>query len=368
MMELDHDFSLTWNPKSESLSENNYTADDYYDCQYEDYSGLKKIMNIVSITVYSIAFVFGVLGNGLVIWVTGFRMKKTVNTVWFLNLAVADFFFTIFLPFTIIYAAFDFHWPFGNILCKIISTVLFLNMFASIFLLTVISFDRCLTVIHPVWSQNHRTVQLASVVAIFAWTVSIILSAPYFAFRDTGSIGDNTTVCYNNFALSDNFDNEEIMQLHQSRHQAIIITRFLCGFLIPFTIIITCYTIIASKLRKNQLTMSSKPFKVIIAVIVTFFICWLPYHVISFLELVSTNSSECNEELERAAIILVPLITSLPFLNSCMNPILYVFMGRDFRQSFRKSILFVFESAFSEDSAMSTINSKHKSKSTSTVY
>ncbi|KAM6995175.1 LOW QUALITY PROTEIN: uncharacterized protein LKV04_007410, partial [Tautogolabrus adspersus] len=47
--------------------------------------------------VYCLAFVLGVLGNGVVIWVTGFKIRS-VNTIWFLNLAVADFLFTAFLP------------------------------------------------------------------------------------------------------------------------------------------------------------------------------------------------------------------------------------------------------------------------------
>ncbi|GLD71984.1 chemokine-like receptor 1 [Lates japonicus] len=55
----------------------------------------------MSAIIYSLAFILGVLGNGVVIWVTGFKMNKTVNTVWFLNLAVADFLFTAFLPFTV---------------------------------------------------------------------------------------------------------------------------------------------------------------------------------------------------------------------------------------------------------------------------
>uniref|UniRef100_A0A0E9W7Q3 G-protein coupled receptors family 1 profile domain-containing protein n=1 Tax=Anguilla anguilla TaxID=7936 RepID=A0A0E9W7Q3_ANGAN len=37
------------------------------------------------------------------------------------------------------------------------------------------------------------------------------------------------------------------------------------------------------------MTKSSKPFKVMSAIIVTFFICWLPYHVIILLELEHEN-------------------------------------------------------------------------------
>uniref|UniRef100_A0A8C8S793 G-protein coupled receptors family 1 profile domain-containing protein n=1 Tax=Pelusios castaneus TaxID=367368 RepID=A0A8C8S793_9SAUR len=158
-------------------------------------------MHILSMVVYSIACLLGVTGNGLVIWIAGFKMKKTVNAVWFLNLAVADFIFTFFLPFSIAYTALGFHWPFGKLLCKLNSTIAFLNMFASVFLLTVISMDRCISVICPVWSRNHRTPKLASNIALVTWSLAFIISSPYLIFRDTATNSKNVTSCYNNFAL-----------------------------------------------------------------------------------------------------------------------------------------------------------------------
>ncbi|GLD71982.1 chemokine-like receptor 1 [Lates japonicus] len=111
-------------------------------------------------------------------------MKKTVNTVWFLNLA-CGFLFTAFLPFTVTSVALDFHWPFSNFMCKLNTTMTFLNMFASVYILVVISVDRCVSVVWPIWAQNHRNVRMVSCVILGVWVLALIFSAPYFIFRDT---------------------------------------------------------------------------------------------------------------------------------------------------------------------------------------
>lgn len=315
-------------------------------------------MHVVTMIIYSIAFVLGVTGNGLVIFITGFRMKRTVNTIWFLNLAVADFIFTLFLPFSVAYTALGFHWPFGRALCKINSALAFLNLYASVYLLMVISIDRCISVLHPVWAQNHRTPHLALLVALGVWVVAFALCSPNLYFRHTAPspYNKNITNCYNNFdTAGEGATKEQRDRWVNTNHRAMIISRFILGFLIPFTVIVCCYGAILAKLRRNQLARTGKPFKVIAAVIVAFFLCWLPYHIFSFLEMNRTPS------LDTTLIVGLPLTASLAFINSCLNPILYVFMGQDFKEKLRRSLFSAFESAFSEETASSVTNTKSKS-------
>ncbi|XP_034030993.1 chemokine-like receptor 1 [Thalassophryne amazonica] len=352
--------------------------DDEYDYKDEHFE-LRQSLNIMSLIVYSLAFVLGVLGNGVVIWVTGFKMKKTVNTVWFLNLAVADFLFTAFLPLSVTYTAMSFHWPFGKFMCKLNSTVSFLNMFASVYILVVISVDRCVSVVWPVWAQNHRSVRKASCVSLGVWVLALILSAPYFIFRDTALSYHNKDIinCFNNFAFSDDYETQSVNQLRQFRHRAMTITRFLLGFVIPFTVIVSCYAVIIHRLRRNRSlsSHSSRPFKIIAAVITIFFLCWAPYHVMALIEMVNHMASEASETLDHVTTIGVPIATSLAFLNSCLNPLLYVFMGQDFKDKVRRSILNVLESAFQEEvsrsytytNSMAISRSKDKSYSDAEV-
>ncbi|XP_039978820.1 chemokine-like receptor 1 [Xiphias gladius] len=323
------------------------------DC--DAYAELKKSLHIMSLIVYCLAFVLGVFGNGVVIWVTGLKMKKTVNTVWFLNLAVADFLFTAFLPLGVTYLALDFHWPFGNFMCKLNSTISRLNMFASVYILVVISVDRCVSVLWPVWARNHRSVRKASCVSLGVWVLALILSTPYFVFRDTTPSYKDPIFCFTNYALSDDRKTPSVIQLRMFRQQVMTITRFFLAFVIPFTVIVSSYALIIHRLIRNRTlaSQSSRPFKIIAAVITTFFLCWAPFHIIDLIEMVKHTANHSSGTLCHVIVIGVPITTSLAFLNSCLNPLLYVFMGQDFKDKVRKSILNVLETAFQEEETRS---------------
>ncbi|XP_053287930.1 chemerin-like receptor 1 [Pleuronectes platessa] len=319
----------------------------------DEQAELEQSLKIMILIFLSLAFVFGVFMNGMVIWVTGFKMKKTINTVWFLNLAVADLLFTSFLPLSVTYIALDFHWPFGNFMCRLRSLLIFLNMFASVYFLVVISVDRCVSVVWPVWAQNHRSVRKASCVSLVVWILALILSAPYFIYRGTVSDPYNEDIvhCFSNFALSDDNETPSLNELRQFRIQTMMITRFLLGFVVPFTVLISCYSVIIHRLRRNRTlaSQSSRTFKIIAAIITTFFLFSAPFHIMALIEMVNYTAIHSSKTLDHVTTIGFPIAACLAYLNSCLNPLLYVFIGKDLKEQICKSILNLLETAFQEE-------------------
>ncbi|XP_035381848.1 chemokine-like receptor 1 [Electrophorus electricus] len=272
-----------------------------------------EVLCIALVVINAVIFLLGIIGNGVVICITGLKIKKSVNTTWYLSLAVSDFLFCFFLLFNIFYMATS-DWTFEIFICKFMSFIMLLNMFSSIFLLVIISAVHCGAVMVPVWAQNQRTISRTLVMVSLAWVVSAALSVPSIIFRNVRQhLGISR--CLNNYSIS------------QYSHETIAISRFLVGFLIPFLIIITCYSIIIFKL------------------IVTFFLCWLPYHSLVLTELNQSIHAEFIPIALRAG----TLITST---NIFLNPILYMFMGNDFRRKFKNLLVSKMNKAMGQEGRM----------------
>ncbi|XP_049743911.1 chemerin-like receptor 2 isoform X2 [Elephas maximus indicus] len=306
----------------------------------------------ISVGLYCLAFVLGIPGNAIVIWFTGFKWKKTVATLWFLNLAIADFIFVLFLPLYISYVAMNFHWPFGIWLCKANSFIAQLNMFASVFFLTVISLDRYVHLVHPALSHQHRTLKNSVIVIILVWFLASLIGGPALYFRDTVEL-HNHTLCYNNFHEND-------LDLRLMRHHALTWMKFIIGYLFPLITMSICYSCLIFQVKKRSILISSKHFWTVLAVVIAFLICWTPYHLFSIWELMMHHNSYFSQMLQAG----IPLSTGLAFLNSCLNPILYVLISKKFQVRFRASVAEILKYTLWEVSCSGTVSEQVRSSET----
>ncbi|XP_028622323.1 formyl peptide receptor-related sequence 4 [Grammomys surdaster] len=301
-----------------------------------------RVLWIFSLVVLSITFVLGVLGNGLVIWVAGFRMTHTVTTVCYLNLALSDFSFMATLPLQIITMVMRGKWLFGWFLCKLVNIIANINLFVSVFLITLIAMDRCICVLHPIWSQNHRTVSLARKVVIGAWIFALLLTLPHFFFLTTVKDARGEVHCISKFE-SWVATPEEQLKVSVIVTTASGIINFFIGFSMPMFFIAICYGLMAIKIFRRSCLKSSRPLRVLTAIATSFFICWFPFQLIMLL------GNFLNNETLRIIHMLVNLASTLASFNSCLNPILYVFLGQEFRYRLIYSLSASMERALRED-------------------
>ncbi|KAG7282835.1 hypothetical protein CRUP_012225 [Coryphaenoides rupestris] len=179
-------------------------------------------IQIVTLVFYSLVFILGVPGNALVVWVTACNMSRTVTSIWFLNLSLADFLCCLFLPILMVPLAHDNHWHFGPVACTLFRSLLYQVMYCSVLLLMLISLDRWVLVSWPIWCQNHRRPRMAVWACVGAWLLALFATIPEWLFiRETGF--ENKKECY--------------ARRSQVQSQIVIGFRFVFGFLLPFLVI-----------------------------------------------------------------------------------------------------------------------------------
>uniref|UniRef100_A0A8C4Y9D3 Probable G-protein coupled receptor 33 n=1 Tax=Gopherus evgoodei TaxID=1825980 RepID=A0A8C4Y9D3_9SAUR len=298
-----------------------------------------KIPHLTSAVLLFITFLVGVMGNGLYLWVLGLKMKRTVTTLWFLHLVFFYLPFTLLIPFFAVYVLLDFHWVFGMAMCKLLNAFGSMDMFSSIFLLTLISLDRYILTHHPIWSRNHRTVPQAGKLVVGVWLATSI-------------------ACINNYNISGDWNGAKTQDLGRWVHLAMFVVRFLLGFLLPFCIITGCYVSVGMKMKEKKLVWAGKPFKVMVAAMVSFFLGWLPYHLYHGLKL---YKKEMPESVTGALLV---IYTFTSCFNASFSPILYLFVGEKFWQVFRTSLLTLVKAALADDLGISApkSNGRHGSE------
>ncbi|KAM4015285.1 N-formyl peptide receptor 3-like [Anomaloglossus baeobatrachus] len=285
-----------------------------------------------SITLYSIVFALGIIGNGLVIWIAGFRMKKTISAVWFLHLAIADFLCCASLPLRIAVWATLFSNPLGSGYCLANMFLFNINMTTSVLLLTAMSIDRWVSVMWPFWAKVHRTCNVVRICAAIIWGLSLIVAGLlYYIYIYIYYLAEVHEWCVFYYLFSHDYISES--------QPTVQLLRLIIMCVIPFLIIVITYVTIFYKIRKSKRSQRSS--RIITAVISCFFICWFPYYIFPLIFRYYYIPFPLFH-------ILHILVSSLACLNSCMNPIIYVFMGPGFRQGFFRSIPARVERALSE--------------------
>lgn len=162
--------------------------------------------------------------------------------------------------------------------------------------------------------------------------------------------------------LSQDFLDDNLGQFAYDNHVStplvtMTITRLVVGFLLPFIVMVACYSLIIFRMRRSRFTKSrSKTFRVAIVVMVVFLVCWAPYHIFGVLLLFIDPETTFGEAMLSWDHVALALASA----NSCFNPFLYAFMGKGFRKKARRSMQGILETAFSEDLKHSTSCTSNK--------
>ncbi|XP_061566228.1 prostaglandin D2 receptor 2-like [Cololabis saira] len=302
-------------------------------------------LDLFTISLHGMVSTIGIIENLLILGVVAFHVRRSVISIWILNLAASDLLATASLPFFTVYLARGSTWTMGRSFCCIHSSIFFLNMFVSGFLLAAISMDRCLMVLKPVWSQNYRNIKLVSKICAVIWAMAVICTIPFYMFRDIIPTPSGKILCYYNYKLFPPHKQCDMKALENQRKQGLAFMKFFMAFLIPLFIIVSSYVAVSTSLARRGCQRPFRFVRLVFAVVVSFIVCWAPYHIFILMEILTTVENPVNQFAKRA----LPVATTIGFLNSVLNPVLYVFSCPDLCRKIRHSLGAVMESVLAED-------------------
>ncbi|XP_062477967.1 mas-related G-protein coupled receptor member X1-like [Pezoporus occidentalis] len=261
--------------------------------------------------------VFGMVGNGIVLWFLGFQMKRNPFTVYILNLAVADcslllLYFLLILGLfnlTIICYGLDSFLPFFTKYIGAVPFLCHLLVLSSLGLLTAVSTERCVSVIFPIWYRCHRPKHLSGVVSGVLWA----------------GVGTFSLSIY-------------ISSLLGQRHNMLFASvGIVYSVILSLTMLISNVSMVMRLRCGSQRRRLGKLYVAVVLNIIFFFALGMPFSVNAFLRLLY------NGFLFHERVTLV-----LALLNSSINPVIYFLVGSCRQRRFQGSIQVALRRVFEE--------------------
>ncbi|XP_048876016.1 relaxin-3 receptor 1 [Brienomyrus brachyistius] len=293
------------------------------------------VVRIIISIIYSVVCALGLIGNILVLYLMKSKQvwnKSSIN-LFVTSLAVTDFQFVLTLPFWAVENALDFTWLFGKAMCKIVSYVTAMNMYASVFFLTAMSVARYWSVASALKSKRRRPCYSAKWMSLLVWVSAVIAALPNAVFSTTAVVSSEE-LCLVKFP-----DNSGDAQFWLGIYHA---QKVLLGFLIPLGVISVCYLLLLRFITNKHVNTSSakrrsKVTRSVTIVVLSFFLCWLPNQALTAWGiLIKLNVVHFSYEYYTTQAYIFPVTVCLAHSNSCLNPVLYCLMRREFRKALKK--------------------------------
>ncbi|XP_051476801.1 mas-related G-protein coupled receptor member H-like [Apus apus] len=262
----------------------------------------------------------GLVGNGAVLWLLGFRIRRNPVTVYILNLAISDFTFLLFmLTSSLLNMLENFYCSTGFL--KYLQPLFLLSLFSynmGLYLLTAISIERCASVVFPLWYRCRRPQWLSAVVCALLWALSIAVIAAV------------SSLCL----------------AHQQEHcQTALISMYAVEFLIFAPPMVISKVILFFKVLCVSQEPQPKRLYIVISLTVFFFLLFaLPLSIWSFLQQFGYSFMSSQ------------VVFLLACISSSINPFIYFLVGSCRRHCSWVSLQVAFQRVF-EETGLTTISS-----------
>ncbi|XP_066194499.1 proteinase-activated receptor 2 [Sylvia atricapilla] len=289
-----------------------------------------KLTTVFLPIVYIFVFIIGLPSNAMALWVFFFRTKKKHPAViYMVNLALADLLFVVWFPLKISYHLNGNNWLFGEGLCKVFVGFFYGNMYCSILFMTCLSVQRYWVVVNPIVNSKKKS-EIALGISIGIWIVILLGTIPLYLVNQTTYISNlNITTCH------------DVLPENVLAHDMLIYFLSLATglFLIPAIITALAYILMIKTLSASIIDVSTgkkrkRAIKLIIVVLSMYLICFTPSNV-----LIIVHYSLLKAYSQSHLYVWYITVLCLSTLNSCIDPFIYYYISKDFRDNLKYALL-----------------------------
>ena len=292
--------------------------------------------------VLSLIVLLTIFGNSVVICsVAMFRQMRTLTNYFILSLAVADIFVALLvMPFGIYNLHMNLRWELGSVVCRLASCLDVMMTSTSILHLSCLAMDRYIAICCPFFYHQIMTRRTVFVLIFCCWTIPVFISW-FPIFNGWHEIGI-----------------EDVIKCHTPPDGRA------CMFLVNIPFALICSLIIfyiptlfmlmvnvriyqeatrqAMRIRSLEMTTlgeqkrektmrhERKAAKTLSIIMGTYSMCWFPFFIFNVVDPMVGY---------RIPFTAWQLALWLGYVNSTMNPFLYYFFNRTFRQAFTRILL-----------------------------
>ncbi|XP_071828173.1 bombesin receptor subtype-3-like [Apostichopus japonicus] len=304
----------------------------YYD------ESLFTVHHDVTTAIYSIIAIFGVIGNFSILLILAQSHQTQKANVLIGSLASADLLFlAICVPVRIDLYRNNHLWQHGEALCRFTNGLSIALQTAAIYTLVALSANRYNSVVKLTPKSKGCLGGNVYVQVFLVWVAAGLASL-------TGIFGSEVKEVYGSHKVC------SFMHFEETHLDFIYaFSYFTVLFAVPLVIIFIYYSCLAWHLyrsiqtlpddgylaRHGQIIARRRLAVVVLALVIMFVICWLPYHVTELLHAAFRFSHTLIDP--NVMLILTHFLEPLVYTKSALNPVVLYTMSSFFRQRLRSS-------------------------------
>uniref|UniRef100_UPI00398F33D5 P2Y purinoceptor 13-like n=1 Tax=Pristiophorus japonicus TaxID=55135 RepID=UPI00398F33D5 len=291
-----------------------------------------RVTRVVFPVLYTVLFIIGIVLNILAVRIFSQIPSNSTFTVLLKNIVFADLLMTLTFPFKILSDSQLAPWQVRWFMCRFSAVTFYFTMYISIILLVLITIDRFLKITRPFGKSCVRQARFSKFLSAAVWATMSLLALPNIILTNKEATHESVRKCTG-------LKGPAGLKWH-----AILI--YICQliFWAACILMVMLYIFISKKVYQSYVRSKSKDSQAqrkttakVFVIVSVFFICFAPFHFVRVPYTLS-QVGKVRECWKQNMLYYIKETTLwLCASNTCLDPFIYIFLCKAFRQRLGKS-------------------------------